>query len=287
MAKREVDPLTGVETTGHEWDGIKELNNPMPQWWIWTFLACILFSIVYVWFMPSWPTTYSYDEGALKWNSRLVLEQRMSEAREAQSGWIRQIEETPLEEISSQPDLFAFAVTGGRVAYNTNCAGCHGVGGGGQVGIFPSLANDDWIWGGAIDEIMETIRVGVRGDHSETRFSMMPAFGADGILDDAQIDAVADYVLSLSDARVSPSEEGAQLFAENCASCHGGDGGGERDFGAPTLNNFIWLFGGSKEDIVAQIANPRHGVMPPWEGRLEPATLRMLAVYVHSLGGGE
>jgi cytochrome c oxidase cbb3-type subunit 3 len=180
------------------------------------------------------------------------------------------------------------AIAGGRAAFGDNCAPCHGRGAQGFTG-FPNLNDDDWIWGGSLEAIYQTIAHGVRNGGAEARDSAMPRFGLDGILERAQINDVADYVLSLSGKAPDPAaaERGKTIYADNCVSCHGEDGKGNRDLGAPNLADAIWLNGGTKAEVMRSIETGRGGVMPAWAGRLDEATVKKLAVYVHSLGGGE
>jgi cytochrome c oxidase cbb3-type subunit 3 len=288
-AKGEKDAVTGVETTGHEWDGIKELNNPLPKWWVYTFYVCIAYAVVWWILFPSWPWTSGHFPGLIGSNQRLDFERRSSEARAAQSQWTDQIAALDTAAIQADPDLVQFAIAGGENNFKTNCAPCHGLGGAGQ-GFFPTLADDDWIWGGGIDQIEYTIRHGIRnGVDPDARDNAMPAFGADGLLEQAQIADVTQYVLSLSQRQTDEEAavRGAPIYAENCASCHGEAGEGVVDLGGPALNDMIWLYGGEPEQITAQINRPRLGAMPAWQGRLDDTTIKMLAVYVHSLGGGE
>lgn len=287
--KVEKDSLTGTETTGHEWDGIKELNTPLPKWWLYTFYATIVFSVIWWILYPSWPSLNSHTRGILGSNQRLEIQQRLAEARAKQQVWLDKIAAKSPAEIKADPELARFAMVGGAAAFGTNCAPCHGVGGAGQ-GFFPALVDDDWIWGGTLEAIETTIRHGIRNaDDPEARTSAMPAFGADGILDRGQIRDVAQFVLGLSGnaADKAAAERGAPLYAENCASCHGEAGEGNPDLGAPNLKDSIWLYGGTAEKIEAQIWRPRLGVMPPWQGRLSEETIKMLTVYVHALGGGQ
>ena len=288
MAAPERDPLTGYATTGHEWDGIKELTTPIPHWWVTVFLGSCLVALLYMWLFPSFATTTGVFKGTLGWTSRGQLAEEMAAGRAAQAAWRRQLADTPLDEVERQPDLRRFAIAGGRAAFNENCAPCHGVGAGGQIGQFPALVDDDWLWGGSLAAIQQTVRFGIRSGHPEARDSMMPAFGA--MLSAAEIDSIAGYVLTLSDPSAAASRArlpGAELFATNCAACHGAAGEGSRDFGAPRLDDAIWLYGGTKDAIKHQIATPRMGMMPAFAGKLDDDTLRMLALYVHSLGGGE
>ncbi|MBD9508044.1 cytochrome-c oxidase, cbb3-type subunit III [Ensifer sp. ENS07] len=288
MSIHERNQLTGQVTTGHEWDGIRELRTPIPNWWLITFIITWIFAIGYLVLYPSFATTKSYARGVLDWSSKKELADATQQARELQASWRKQIVATALEEIEGNDDLRRFAIAGGQAAFNENCAACHGVGAGGQIGQFPSLTDDDWLWGGKISDIHTTIRHGIRGSGDDTRVSEMPAFG--GVLSPDEITAAANYVLSLSDRgrdTTRASMPGATIFADNCSSCHGPNGEGGREFGAPRLNDAIWLYGGTVDAIVRQITQPKMGQMPTWEGRLDEVTIRMLAVYVHTLGGGE
>ena len=290
MAMEERDPVTGQTTTGHEWDGIKELNTPLPRWWLYVFYASILFSVVYWVLFPAIPGISGYTHGLLGYNQRAALDEVMASAMAGRQAYVGRIEQASLEQIQSDPDLLNFALTGGRAAFNENCAACHALGGAGRPGGFPTLADDDWLWGGRPDQILQTIRHGIRNADPDTRVSEMPAFGRDQILDAGQIGDVAEYVLSLTyrATDVEAAARGGQVFADNCAACHGDTGQGNPEFGAPNLADAIWLRGsGTKAEIVAQVTQPKMGVMPTWQGRLDEATLRMLATYVHSLGGGQ
>lgn len=288
MSAPERDPLTGQQTTGHEWDGIRELRTPIPNWWIYTFVVTWLAAIAYLVLYPSFATTKSYQSGILGWSSAGELAEDSANARAAQAVWRDQINAVPLDQIEANDELRRFAMAGGQAAFNENCAACHGVGAGGQIGQFPSLTDDDWLWGGGIGDIHTTILYGIRSDHDDARFGDMPAFGE--ILEPLEIEQAADYVLSLKDPLQDETRAvlpGAQIFADNCASCHGENGEGNRDLGAPDLSDAIWLYGSSRDAVIAQITSPRMGQMPAWEGRLDEETIRMLSVYVHNLGGGE
>jgi len=280
------DEATDTEFVGHEWDGIEELDTPMPRWWLWTFYATIVWGLAYTVAYPAWPMINRATEGVLEWSSRGQLAERIEVAELARADVRAQIAATPLESLPDDPALLAQAVAGGRAAYQVNCIQCHGSGAAGsqQLG-YPNLNDDDWLWGGDIRAIEYTLVHGIRqqGD-PETRQSMMPAY--EGILTTAQTGAVADHVLSLS-GLAEPSAEGAQIYEQNCALCHGLDGRGDRDLGAPNLADAVWLRGSSRQAVTQQILNPRMGMMPSWEGRLDPVTIKMLAAYVHSLGGGE
>jgi len=284
--KIEKDAITGQETTGHEWDGIKELNTPLPKWWLYTFYACILFSLVYVVLYPAIPGFSGYTEGVLGYNSRQDLEDQMAKARARQGENLQRMAEAELQEIRSDTDLLTFALAGGDAAFADNCAPCHGQGGAGRPG-FPVLADDAWIWGGSLDDIHTTLLHGIRNDSDESRVSEMPAYA--DILEPEQIEAVADYVLSLSGAEhdADSATAGQEIYVENCAACHGEAGEGIRELGGPRLSDQIWLYGGERDAVISQIRQPRLGVMPGWQDRLDDTTIKMLTVYVHSLGGGE
>jgi cytochrome c oxidase cbb3-type subunit 3 len=272
----ERDAVTGRETTGHEWDGIKELNTPLPKWWVYVFIATIVWSFGYWVVYPAWPGITGYTKGLIGYNTRAELNDAMSVAADARHVWSDRIAASSVEEIAADPELLAYSVAGGRTLFAENCAPCHGAGGEGAPG-YPNLADDSWMWGGELASIEQTIRYGVRSGHEQARVSEMPRFGVDGLLERGQISDVAEHVLSLSDAATDAvaAERGRPLFAENCASCHGETGAGSRELGAPALNDAIWLYAGDKAGIEQQVAKPRHGVMPTWSG------------YVHSLGGGE
>jgi cytochrome c oxidase cbb3-type subunit 3 len=285
---KEVDQVSGTETTGHEWDGIKELNTPLPRWWLWTFYATCLWALAYWVVMPAWPLVSSYTKGVIGYSSREQLADSLAEARAAQSQYLDRIDQASLTEITNDRELLDFALAGGESAFAVNCSQCHGLGAAGYTG-YPNLNDDNWIWGGTLEAIHQTILYDIRSDHPDTRFNIMPAFGSDGILDREQINDTAEYVLSLSGSETDPqaAQRGAEIFAEQCAACHGEDGTGIQDLGAPNLSDAIWLYGGDKADVVETIFYSRAGMMPAWTGRLDDTTIKQLAVYVHSLGGGE
>ena len=281
MTTPKTDELTGVATTGHEWDGLTELNNPLPRWWLYVLYATIVFGVIYAFFVPPFPGV----DGIFP-TTRAVLAEKVADAREGQASFLAGIEESDVAQIRADAELFAFATAGGAASFAENCAPCHGAGGAGAPG-YPSLADDVWLWGGTLADIQTTIVHGIRSDDPDARFSEMLAFGRDGILTGAQVDDVANYVLSLSgkpeDAEAAA--RGQSVFAENCVSCHGEKGEGMQDLGAPALDDAIWLYGGTLADIEAQVNNPKHGVMPAWGGRLDETTIKMLTVYVSTLGG--
>lgn len=290
MSKKEIDEISGVETTGHEWDGIKELNNPMPRWWLWTFYGTIVFSVGYVIAYPAIPLFNGATEGVLGYSSRAEFAANMAVAQDAKSDNLARIEDMKVSEIIADDEMARFARAGGSSAFKVYCSQCHGSGAQGAAG-YPNLNDDEWIWGGTPEEIYTTISHGVRYDADvDTRFNQMPAFGRDELLAREDVRAVAGYVVALSGGEVNGEtmEAGSQIYADNCAGCHGEQGVGMTELGAPALDNPVWLYGdGSMEAIVDQINNPKHGVMPAWTNKLGDATVKQLAVYVHSLGGGQ
>lgn len=287
--KKEIDEVSGVETTGHEWDGIKELNNPLPRWWLWTFYACIIWALAYTVFYPAWPGITGATAGILGWSSRGDLAEEVKTAKAAQAVYLDKLAATDITQVSADPELVQFASAGGASMFKVYCVQCHGSGAQGGPG-YPNLNDDSWIWGGTIEDIYTTLMHGVRyAADEDTRISDMPAFGRDEILTREDINNVAWYVRKLSgqDYEEANAAAGETIFADNCAACHGEAGEGDPTQGAPSLNDQIWLYGGERADIMAQVGNPQHGVMPAWVGRLDPATIKMLTVYVHSLGGGQ
>ncbi len=287
--KKRIDAATGTETVGHEWDGIEELDTPMPRWWLWALYATIVWGIIYSILYPAWPMIDRATAGVLGWSSRGVLEQELS-AEEARKAPIRSaIARTPIEQLPNDARLMQAAVEGGRAAFRVNCVQCHGSGAAGSPG-YPNLNDDNWLWGGDIAAIHFSIEHGIRQPgHDQTRMSQMPAFGRDGMLDAAQIGDLVSHVRVISGAeKASPSSRrGSALFAQNCAACHGPGGEGNRTLGAPDLVDAIWLYGGDRQTLTQTVTNARYGVMPSWGNRLDPVTVKMLAAYVHSLGGGE
>ncbi len=289
MSEKHVDSVTGTETTGHEWDGIRELNNPLPRWWLYIIYASIVWSIGYYIAYPAIPLVSSYTKGMLGYSSRAEVQQDVANAKLAQASYVEALSQAPLEEIRTNPDLLEFARAGGKSAFNVNCSQCHGSGANGAKG-YPNLNDDEWLWGGSLEAIYTTIKHGARNDQSDdARISQMPTFLKDGILDREQINNVAEYVLSLSDqsSDAAAAQAGQSLFEDNCQACHGEGGVGIAELGAPALNNDIWLYGGKKEAIVESISNSRAGVMPAWGKILDDVTVKQLTLYVHSLGGGQ
>ncbi len=283
------DELTGLPTTGHDWDGLTEINQPLPRWWLYVLYASIIWAIGYWIVMPAWPLISSHTKGVIGYSQRQVVLDQMATARAAQSQWVDQIDGAEPAAVLDDPDLLRFAMAGGAAAFGDNCAPCHGSGASGSPG-YPNLNDDDWLWGGDIDTIYSVIRHGIRSPtDEETRISDMPPFKTFEMLVDDEVNDTAEYVLSLTGAATDEAAagRGETLFADNCAACHGEQGEGLADLGAPRLNDAIWLYGSDKDTIVDIISYARAGHMPAWAGRLDDATIKQLAVYVHALGGGQ
>lgn len=273
------------ETTGHEWDGIKEFNNPLPRWWLYTFYGTIVWALIYVILFPAWPMISSATPGVLGYSSRGEVAAEIDRFAEMNRPLEEAIVAAELTEIEATPELASFARNGGAAVFRTYCSQCHGAGAAGAVG-YPNLLDDDWLWGGDVENIHATIAHGIRAESDDdTRYSEMPAF--DDLLEDEEIAAVAAYVVGLSNPEVTGTELGAEVYADNCVDCHGEAGEGIRDVGAPNISDAIWLYGGDLETVEHTIRYSRYGMMPPWTGRLTEAQIRQVAVYVHGLGGGE
>jgi cytochrome c oxidase cbb3-type subunit 3 len=286
--RREVDEVTQTETTGHEWDGIKELNTPMPRWWLWTFYATVVWGVIYTILMPAWPMITRATPGLLGYSSRQNVIAEMDAARQANAALDARLIEEDLAAVEQDPELLHFATAGGAAIFRNSCSQCHGEGAGGVVGYYPNLLDDDWLWGGSVADIQQTVTHGIRdAADAEARYSQMPAFGE--MLEPAQIDGLVQHVLSLSGPVDDPAaaEAGRQDFLDNCSACHGEDGSGGREFGAPDLTDGIWLYGGDPASIRTSIDRARFGIMPAFGGRLSPEDIAKVAVYVHNLGGGE
>ena len=286
MANKRIDLPTGTETVGHEWDGIEELDTPMPRWWLWSLYLTIIWGVVYVILYPAWPLIEKGTEGVLGWTSRGQLADEMSVVDQARDTVSEELSRIPIERLPENSGLFQQAVAGGRSAFRVHCSQCHGSGAAGSQTLgYPNLNDDDWLWGGDLKAIEYTLVNGIRqAGVDDTRASVMPPF--EGALDNSQLDALVGHVKAFGGTGRS-SPVGAQLFTDNCAVCHGTRGEGNRALGAPRLSDAIWLYGGSADEIRQQILKPRLGRMPHWGDRLDPVTIKMLSAYVWSLGGGE
>jgi len=282
-------PRPKVGTTGHEWDGLEELNSPLPRWWLWLFYATIVWSIGYWIVYPAWPLLFSSTNGISGWHSRDAVATDLAALQTQRGPMMAQLAAATPQQIEATPQLLDFARALGASAFADNCAPCHGAGGGGAKG-YPNLNDNDWLWGGTLADIQQTITHGVRSTDDAGHQGSMPAFGRDGTLKLDDIVTVANYVRSLSGLPTTPGVDlkaGAKIFADNCAVCHGPQGKGNRSVGAPDLTDQIWLYGSDLQTIVDGISNGHAGVMPAWGGKLDPVTIKALTVYVHTFGGGE
>ncbi len=290
--KIERDEHSGRDTTGHEWDGIKELDTPLPRWWLYIFYATIVAAIIYWVLMPAWPMANGYTKGLLNFSDRRNVAAEVQTLQATRAPMFERLAAASAISLAADPELQEFARAAGESVFGDYCRTCHGAGGAGAPG-YPVLADDVWIWGGTLADIEHTLRVGVRSDHPETRMSMMPAFGRDGLLSARQLGDVTEYVISISTARsrlepnAAAAARGSAVYVEQCALCHGPEGFGDRAVGAPSLRDDLWLYGGTREEVRRQVELGRGGVMPSWEARFSPGTLRALAYYVHEMGGGE
>lgn len=286
-------PNSDVETTGHVWDGIEELNTPLPRWWLWVLYICIIWGFGYMIVMPAVPYPggegWTYTKGLIGYSQRDVVKGEVARSEASRAIFEDQIATTDLAEIRANEDLLNVSLAGGAAAFGDNCAPCHGSGAQGFTG-FPNLNDDDWLWGGSLDDIYATIAHGIRWDQDdETRYSEMPKFKTDEILSDSEIASVVQFVMSISGSEhdAAGASAGAVIYEDQCSFCHGSSGQGDQEQGAPNLTDALWLFGGDEATLTATISEGRYGVMPAWSGRLSDATVKELALYVHSLGGGE
>ncbi|MHA7874179.1 cytochrome-c oxidase, cbb3-type subunit III [Roseivivax sp.] len=282
---KETPKTRPVETTGHSWDGIEELNNPLPRWWLWTFYATILWGVIYTILFPAWPLAERATAGLLGWSQRAEVAAEIAAVADSQADLRQALVETELAALPEDPALHRFAVQAGGALFRNNCSQCHGAGAAGAEG-YPNLLDDDWLWGGSREEIAYSIRHGIRSEEDpQSRFSQMPGFG--GILETSEIALLVDHVQALPGGADPLAGPGGALYAENCAACHGMAAEGNREMGAPNLSDAIWLYGSDDAALTRLIREGPYGVMPPWGARLGEDGVRALAAYVHQLGGGE
>ena len=290
MAVEERDPHTGYMTTGHEWNGIKELNTPVPRPVYFFLVVTAAFAVVYWLLMPAWPLGVTYTKGLLGIDQRQSVAEALEEAAAQRAAWTQRIETADFAEIQADPQLTAIVRQTGRTLFGDNCSVCHGTHATGGPG-FPNLTSGSWLWGGEPEAIAETLRVGINATHPDTRTGQMLAFGKDGILPRADVEKVVTYVQSLSDPSIAATPEqldaGREVFLANCASCHGEDGKGMTDTGAPNLTDRFWIYGGDRQSIFTTVYGGRQGHMPSWEDRLSPLDRKILALYVLDLGKPE
>ncbi|MEM9716268.1 MAG: cytochrome-c oxidase, cbb3-type subunit III [Pseudomonadota bacterium] len=283
MGEKRFDEATGQETTGHSYDGIEELNTPLPRWWLWTFYLTIIWGIGYTIAFPAWPLISTTTAGLLGYSTRAEVAAEIAAHEALNKDLMAQLVAADLNGISPQDDLHRYATARGASVFRAQCSQCHGSGAAGGIG-YPNLLDNDWLWGGTVDEIAYTVRHGIRNDTDwDARYSEMTAFG--GILEPSEIETLADYVITWADHQ--GAADGAELFLDNCSSCHGEQAQGMVELGAPNLTDAIWLYGGDRESVIETITYSRFGVMPPWGQRLSEADVRAVSIYVHALGGGE
>ena len=286
--ERETDEPTGVETTGHEWDGIKELDNPLPRWWLWVWYGTIAFSIAYWVLMPAWPGVHGYTKGLLNQSDRAEVGRQLTALDAHRGEGAAKLRTASLEEIEKDPKLNEYAQQVGQSVFGDNCATCHGIGGTGGKG-YANLRDDVWLWGGKLEDIQYTITHGIRSGADQARMSMMPAFGRDEMLQPAQIDDLTEYVVKLSGrpADAAAVARAQPLFEAQCSACHGPAGKGMVEVGGPDLTDADWLYGPDRAAIRGQIFAGNGGVMPAWGGRLSPETIKAISVYIHANAGGQ
>ena len=285
--KKEIDEVTGTDTTGHTWDGIKELNNPLPRWWLWCFYITIIWGVGYSIAYPAWPMISGATTGLLGYSTRGEVAQDIARFEEANADISAQLASADLNTLLENEELARFATSAGGAVFRNNCSQCHGSGAAGALG-YPNLLDDDWLWGGDFENIAYTVRHGIRNEEDwDARYSEMTAY--DEIFSNEEVDQVVQYVRLISGQEhdAGLAEAGTELFLNNCAACHGDNGMGNYDLGAPNLTDAIWLYGGDLESVEQTVRYARFGVMPPWGERLTEAEIKAVTAYVHQLGGGE
>ena len=271
-------------TTGHSWDEISEYNIPTPRWWLIVWFICIIWAFIYWFFYPTWPTLSGNSKGSLQWSKFSQLQDAQQKVDAKKQKYLQQIQSSSFAEIKQNQQLMQFVLTAGKSAFYENCSACHGKGHQGGYG-YPNLNDDDWLWGGKVEDIYQTLIYGIRSGHEKARANQMSSFGLDGVLKSSEIKEVASFVRSLSGLEKT-NENGAKIFANNCVACHGSEGKGNQQLGAPNLTDKIWLYSSEPSEVYKTIYYSRAGVMPFWQGRLDDNTIKILALYIHSLGGG-
>lgn len=291
MGDAERDPYTGHMTTGHEWNGIKELNTPVPKVIFGFLSAAFLFALGYWYFMPAWPLGDTYTRGSLGIDQRTEIQEQLAEAEAASADWKTAMEAADFDTIRADVELMDIVRESGSALYRDNCSMCHGSDGeGGRY--FPRLNDDAWLWSDDPDAILHTLRVGINANHPETRVGQMPAFGDNGTLSSSEIDDLVLYLLSRSNTLIGSGTAASELLAVNrgsrtyatqCIACHGADMQGNPALGAPNLADDFWLYGGDEEGLRTTIVHGRGGHMPAWESRLDVAERKVLTLHVLSL----
>ena len=287
--KQDIDDATGIDTTGHDWDGIKELTTPLPRWWLWCFYGTIVWGVAYTIAYPAWPLSNSATSGVLGYSTRAEVVEQIA-AVEAQNAEVSmRLASADLAALAPDDPAYRYGVAGGASVFLANCSQCHGSGAAGvQAAGYPNLLDDDWLWGGTLEEIEYTVRHGIRNETDpDARWTEMPAYG--DIFSDEEIAASVEYVLALSGQEhdAALAEQANELFLDNCAACHGDAGDGIREMGAPNLTDAIWLYGGDRATLTETITYSRFGVMPAWGQRLDETEIKAVTLYLHQLGGGE
>lgn len=289
MAEVERDSATGRETTGHEWNGITELDTPVPRGVLMFLIVTHIWAIAWWFFVPAWPLGTTYTKGLLGIDQRTTVEARVVEGQRERASWTARLEAEPYDVIMADEALMQTVRHTGRQLFGDNCAACHGRDGKGGTN-YPDLTDDDWLWGGGPELIEQTMRVGINTAHPDSRIAQMPAFGRDEMLDREQVRNVAAYVYSLTNPDYSTPQNlerinaGKEVFLTTCAGCHGENAQGNREVGAPNLTDAHWIYGGSMDRIIASVHGGRQGHMPTWDERLTTGEIRMLSLYVHDLG---
>jgi cytochrome c oxidase cbb3-type subunit III len=290
MGQSERDSHSGYMTTGHEWNGITELNTPVSRIVLFFLIAHTIFSVGYTILMPAWPYGSGYTKGILGVDQRQEVDESLRLAAESRKGWEAQVAEKEIAEIQSDDALMMNVRQAGATLFGDNCAACHGLSATGGPG-YPSLRDEAWLWGGAAEAVAETIRVGINSTHDDARSSEMLAFGRDQILQRSEIQDVVSYVRSLSDqdAAAKPAPDsvtaGKEIFAEHCVDCHGATAKGSIETGAPDLTDGFWIYGGDRDAIYRTVSDGRQGQMPGWEDRLSDLRRKVLTLYVLDLAG--
>ncbi|WP_428413594.1 cytochrome-c oxidase, cbb3-type subunit III [Pararhizobium sp.] len=292
MEVDEVDPVSGRKTTGHIWNGIKELDTPIPRGVLLFLIVTHIFAVLWWFLLPTWPLGRTYTKGLLGIDQKITVEETLREGADARASWVNKIDSMSYDQIRADEQLMATVRSTGNQLFGDNCAACHGRDGKGGNN-YPNLTDDDWIWGGGPEKIQETLTVGINSRHADTRVAQMPAFGKDEMLDRQQVGDVAAYVIALSDPTTSTAEnvnqidKGREVFLTTCAACHGENAKGNPDVGAPNLTDSQWIYGGSLQSIIDTIHGGRQGHMPTWDERLSPSEIKILALYVNALGQKE
>lgn len=289
MSEKDIDEYSGCETTGHEWNGITELNTPVPKAiWIFLTLATICAAIMWI-LLPSWPMGSTYTKGLLHDDERVTVKKKLTQAALIRNPWEVRLAQADYSDLENDKELTSLIMRNGKRLFEDNCAMCHGREAKGGHG-YPNLVDDQWLWGGTPETILETINIGINSDHEDSRVSEMMAFGRDGILNVQERRNVIYFVRSLSNNNISGTlggediTAGAKVYSENCAICHGENGKGQTELGAPNLTDQFWIYGNDYEAMSSVLRNGRRGVMPFWSERLSLPERKILSFYILKLG---